>query len=133
MAPSDIYVGSSMDDLIVLYRKKNTVDASFKDPNAIEGELKAIAESDKESAEDEETYKHLQEFATRTPMMMYRHRVGGTTTKSTQRNTKRCFMSWIICCVLKAIRAEDVMHGRQDRRADKVIHFIGIRRNSDDN
>jgi hypothetical protein len=41
-------VASSLDDLIVLYRKKNTVEASFKDPNVIEEELKAIAKSEKD-------------------------------------------------------------------------------------
>ncbi|KAE8440928.1 hypothetical protein EG329_006190 [Mollisiaceae sp. DMI_Dod_QoI] len=42
-------VASSLDDVIVLYRKKgpHTPEASFKDPNAIEEELKAIAESKK--------------------------------------------------------------------------------------
>ncbi|KUJ06475.1 uncharacterized protein LY89DRAFT_678740 [Mollisia scopiformis] len=41
-------VASSLDDLIVLYRKTGpeTPEASFKDPNAIEEELKAIAESE---------------------------------------------------------------------------------------
>lgn len=41
-------VASSLDDLIVLYRKKGTAEASFKDPNAVEEELKAIAEAEKE-------------------------------------------------------------------------------------
>jgi len=41
-------VASSLDDLVVLYRKKGTVEASFKDPNAVEEELKAIAEAEKE-------------------------------------------------------------------------------------
>ena len=45
-------VASSLDDLIVLYRKKGTVEASFKDPNAIEEELAAIAESEKEIGEE---------------------------------------------------------------------------------
>jgi hypothetical protein len=41
-------VASSLEDLIVLYRKKGpeTPEASFKDPNAIEEELKAIAEGE---------------------------------------------------------------------------------------
>jgi hypothetical protein len=44
-------VGSSMDDIIVLYRQKGTVAASFRDPNFIEDELKQIAEGEKQ-AED---------------------------------------------------------------------------------
>jgi hypothetical protein len=49
-------VASSLDDLIVLYRKKNTVEPSFKDPNAVEEELKAIAQAEKE-VNDEKSSK----------------------------------------------------------------------------
>ena len=44
-------VGSSMDDIIVLYRQKGTVAPSFNDPNFIEDELRQIAEGEKQ-AED---------------------------------------------------------------------------------
>ncbi|RFU24089.1 hypothetical protein B7463_g12245, partial [Scytalidium lignicola] len=37
-------VGSSLDDLIVLYRKQGTVEASFTDPNAVEDQLRKEAE-----------------------------------------------------------------------------------------
>lgn len=37
-------VASSLDDLIVLYRKQDTVEASFVDPNVVEEELKKQAE-----------------------------------------------------------------------------------------
>ncbi len=41
-------VASSLDDLIVLYRKKGTVEASFQDPGIVEEELRAkAAEGDK--------------------------------------------------------------------------------------
>lgn len=45
-------VASSLDDLIVLYRKKGpeTPEANFKDPNAIEEELKTTAESEAAAA-----------------------------------------------------------------------------------
>ncbi|OWO92786.1 hypothetical protein B2J93_1109 [Marssonina coronariae] len=40
-------VASSLDDLLVLYRKKNTPEASFVDPNAVEKELAAETEYNK--------------------------------------------------------------------------------------
>lgn len=48
-------VASSLDDLLVLYRKNGTgVEASFKDPNLLEEELKAAAAKGKETARKEE-------------------------------------------------------------------------------
>ncbi|KAF8856846.1 hypothetical protein BDZ45DRAFT_675207 [Acephala macrosclerotiorum] len=46
-------VASSLDDLIVLYRKKGpeTPEASFKDPNAIEEELRLQAEAERNATE----------------------------------------------------------------------------------
>jgi hypothetical protein len=40
-------VAASLEDLIVLYRKKGVVDASFQDPGKVEEELKAKAEAEK--------------------------------------------------------------------------------------
>ena len=40
-------VASSLDDLIVLYRKKGTVEASFQDPGKVEKELRAKEEEEK--------------------------------------------------------------------------------------
>jgi hypothetical protein len=45
-------VGRSLDDLIVLYRKKGTVDASFTDSNAIEEELAVTPEGEGKLHED---------------------------------------------------------------------------------
>ncbi len=45
-------VASALDDLIVLYRKKGTPDASFKDPNMIEEQLRVEAEVKKLEEEE---------------------------------------------------------------------------------
>lgn len=44
-------VASTLDDLVVLYRKKGTVEASFQDPGKIEEELKAKAGKTREVGE----------------------------------------------------------------------------------
>lgn len=51
-------VASSLDDLLVLYRKKNTPDASFIDPNVVEKELQEAAAA-KALAEEIERNKTL--------------------------------------------------------------------------
>jgi hypothetical protein len=47
-------VASSLDDLVVLYRKKGTVEASFQDPGKVEEELKAKEEEKKKAEEERE-------------------------------------------------------------------------------
>jgi hypothetical protein len=60
-------VASSLDDLVVLYRKKDTVEASFKDPNSIEEELKAMAELENE-LNVEKTAKKIEKSSRRREM-----------------------------------------------------------------
>lgn len=50
--PGAVYdIASSLDDLVVLYRKKGTVEPSFQDPGKVEEELAAKEEAEKKAKE----------------------------------------------------------------------------------
>jgi len=60
-------VASSLDDLLVLYRKLDTVEASFKDPNLVEEEMLAIAEGEKVAVELKKDEATKRSISTPTP------------------------------------------------------------------